>query len=151
MLKKTKFEKDNMANFCTNCGTKIRKDDNFCTNCRTKIRKDDNFCTNCGTKIDKSDMQNNYSLKSASANIEKAIQEEEQIRILKQKEIISEKIEENEMNYGDYCDLNCIHCYEEFLDSDGEISGDYSGGGEVEYYCNLGHSMSYGSFCKDYR
>ncbi|WP_296890794.1 hypothetical protein [uncultured Methanobrevibacter sp.] len=47
--------------------------------------------------------------------------------------------------------MNCIHCYEEFLDSDGEISGDYSGDGEVEYYCNLGHSMSYGSFCKDYR
>ncbi|WP_296890796.1 zinc ribbon domain-containing protein [uncultured Methanobrevibacter sp.] len=85
----TKIRKED--NFCTNCGTKIRKDDNFCTNCRTKIRKDDNFCTNCGTKIDKLDMQNNYSLKSSSANIEKVIREKEQIRILKQKEIRSEK------------------------------------------------------------
>lgn len=52
-------------------------------------------------------------------------------------------------DYGGYCDLNCIHCREEFLDSEGDITGDYSGG-EVEYYCNLEHSLSYGSFCKDY-
>ena len=29
---------------------------NFCTNCGAKLRKDDNFCTNCGTKIDKSNI-----------------------------------------------------------------------------------------------
>ena len=30
---------------------------NFCTNCGAKVRKEDNFCTNCGTKIDKSDIK----------------------------------------------------------------------------------------------
>lgn len=32
---------------------------NFCTNCGTKLGKNDNFCTNCGTKIDKSDIKQN--------------------------------------------------------------------------------------------
>lgn len=45
---------------------------NFCTNCGTKLRKDDNFCTNCGTKIDKSDVeQYNPSLNQYSDSIEK--------------------------------------------------------------------------------
>ena len=271
---------------------------NFCTNCGAKLRKDDNFCTNCGTKIDKSDLkQNNHSLKSAPKNIEKekakkelkrvvggrlsynktfangllenglditytgkairqqvekeidsgqiksagvefrvnqliveykikkeeenkklkpldeifeseeikseirknnidqthvisikdslkdklinkredmseeeikyfikaelekARKEQEKSRITKQrkKAIItkenkmnSKKTEENEIANGGYCDLNCIHCYEEFLDSGGGIVGDYDSEGNVEYYCNLGHSVSYGSFCEDY-
>ena len=43
--------------------------DNFCTNCGTKLRKDDNFCANCGAKIDKSDIKSNNNLKSASLHI----------------------------------------------------------------------------------
>lgn len=30
-----------MANFCTNCGTKLDDEDNFCTNCGTKVEKID--------------------------------------------------------------------------------------------------------------
>lgn len=225
-----------MANFCTNCGTKIREDDKFCTNCGaeiikdddscfctncgTKIRKDDKFCTNCGTKI-----ENKYSSKSAHDIIEKEMEridkqneedkkkskmideifeseeirseirknnvgeihviclknslkdkltnkrenmgeeeikhsiktelkkvseEQEKARITKEKETSSYKITENEMTHGGYCNLSCIHCYEEFLDSGGEIVGDFTGDGIYEYYCNLGHTVYYGSFCEDY-
>ncbi len=59
-------------NFCTNCGTKLEKEDNFCTNCGAKIRKEDNFCINCGAKIDKSDIkQKKTLLKSVNDSIEK--------------------------------------------------------------------------------
>lgn len=45
---------------------------NFCINCGTKIRKEDTFCTNCGTKISKSDIKpNNQLLKSTLESIEK--------------------------------------------------------------------------------
>lgn len=37
---------------------------NFCTNCGTRIGKDDNFCTNCGMRIDKSDMKHDSSSNS---------------------------------------------------------------------------------------
>ena len=44
---------------------------NFCTNCGTKLGRGDNFCTNCGTKIDKSDMkQQNPSSNQYSDNLE---------------------------------------------------------------------------------
>ena len=44
---------------------------NFCTNCGTKLGRGDNFCTNCGTKIDKSDMkQQNHSSNQYSDNLE---------------------------------------------------------------------------------
>ena len=62
----------------------------------------------------------------------------------------SKKKEKNEIIHGGYCDLNCRHCYEEILNSEGGIEGDYTIGGYVEYYCNLGHSISFGSFCQDY-
>ncbi|SDA50186.1 hypothetical protein [Methanobrevibacter millerae] len=53
-------------------------------------------------------------------------------------------------NDGGYCGLSCIHYREEFLDSGGAIVSDYCDGGNVEYYCDLGHSPSPGRFCKDY-
>ena len=49
-----------------------------------------------------------------------------------------------------YCDLSCKHCYEEIFDSDGAIVGDFTDDGYTEYYCHLGHSVSFGSFCEDY-
>lgn len=216
-----------MANFCTNCGAKIRKDDNFCTNCGTKlkkegtfctncgtkIRKDDNFCINCGAKIDKSNIKpKKHILKSVNESIEKEKEEEkkkrlkideifesegikseirknnisqidvisikdrlidkiinkkekmsegeikyfiktelEKIRIEKEKEMPSEIIENNEIFQGNYCSLSCRHCYEEFLDSGGGIVGDFDSEGCVEYYCQLGHRVSFGSFCEDYK
>ena len=229
-----------MANFCTNCGTKIRNEDNFCTNCGTKIKEDgnfciecgtklekeDNFCTNCGAKIDKSDMkQSKHLLKSVYDSIEqdrarrakekeekkkklktideifeseeirseiiknnisqkyvfsikynlnnklinkkeemseeeikyfikieleKANKEQKKAKIKKEKEIHNKKIEKNEIAHGNYCNLNCRHCYEEFMDSGGGIVGDFDSEGYVEYYCRLGHSLSFGRFCEDY-
>ena len=68
----------------------------------------------------------------------------------KEQKEISKKIEKNEPVHGGYCNLNCRHCYEEFMDSGGGIVGDFDSEGYVEYYCGLGHSLSYGSFCKDY-
>jgi hypothetical protein len=46
--------------------------------------------------------------------------------------------------------LNCRHCYEEFIDSGGGIVGDFDSEGYVEYYCRLGHPISFGRFCEDY-
>ncbi|MBR4448214.1 zinc ribbon domain-containing protein [Methanobrevibacter sp.] len=93
-----------MTNFCTNCGTKLRKEDKFCTNCGTKIitdgnyctkcgnkiRKEDNFCTNCGNKITQSDVtQNNHSSRSAPDSIEKEEKKKSKIddEIFKSEEI----------------------------------------------------------------
>ena len=44
-----------MANFCTNCGAKLKKGDKFCSNCGAKILNDNNFCMNCGAKLRKDD------------------------------------------------------------------------------------------------
>lgn len=128
---------------------------NFCTNCGNKLQKGDNFCTNCGAKIDKSDInQNSQMLKSVKDRVEKEKAEEtkkvEKIEIPKEKEMIPEEINQNEIINGGYCSLNCIHCYEEYLDSYGSIEGDFDSGGSFEYYCNLGYYVSFGRFCEDY-
>ena len=81
--------------------------------------------------------------------LEKAKIEQRKARIAKEK-AISNKIEKTEIVHGNYCDFNCRHCYEEFLDSRGGIVGDFDSEGYVEYYCQLGHSVSFGSFCEDY-
>ncbi len=142
---------------------------NFCTNCGNKLRKDDNYCTNCGTKVDKSDIkENNKLFKSVKDKMEKekirmaeeieeerkraeAKEKEERIKAkAKEREMKNRKIERNERVRGGYCSLNCRHCYEEFFDSGGGIVGDFDSGGYSEYYCRLGHRISYGSFCEDY-
>ena len=48
---------------------------NYCTNCGTKLTKDENFCSNCGTKIDKSDI--NPLLKSLPDSLEKKMAKKE--------------------------------------------------------------------------
>ena len=60
------------------------------------------------------------------------------------------EMEKNKMTNGGYCSFNCKHFYEEFLYSGGMIVGDFDSEGVVEYYCNLGHSVAIGNFCKDY-
>ncbi len=70
----------------------------------------------------------------------------EKYGIPKQRETESIKVEKN----GGYCSFNCIHYCEEFLGSEGEIVGDFTSDGVVDHYCNLGHSVSYGSFCQYY-
>lgn len=103
-----------MANFCTNCGTKLRKEDNYCTKCGTKVlneniyciicgtklRKEDNYCTTCGTKIVKSDIkQKNNSFESVLDSAKK----EEKKKIKKINEIfesdeIKSEIQKNNIN-----------------------------------------------------
>ena len=52
---------------------------------------------------------------------------------------------------GGYCRSNCRYHEEEILTSHG-ISGDYTEDMiGVEYYCRLGHSVSHGRLCKDYK
>ena len=114
---------------------------NFCTNCGTKLGKDDNFCCNCGTKIDKPYIAQNL-LKRMDDITEKSD--------AKEKEMMRREMEKNKMTNGGYCSFNCKHFYEEFLDSGGMIVGDFDSEGVVEYYCNLGHSVAIGNFCKDY-
>ena len=146
------------ANFCTNCGTKIIKDDSFCVNCGTKLKKGDNFCINCGAKIDKSNTKPTKPLiKSVHDSLEKEknrMAEEKSSKEPKnpiiKKEMPIKKIEKKEIVHGNYCSLNCRYCYEEYFDSGGEITGDFDDEGYTEYYCHLGHPISLGSFCKDY-
>jgi len=230
-----------MANFCTNCGAKIGKDDNFCTSCGTKLKnegnfcincgarigKEDKFCTKCGAKIDMPDLKqkkpllqsvqealeknreriakekeaeerkilktideifesdkikseirkNNvrqkhvllikdrlkyklvherekmsdeeikYFIKTELENVNK---KQETVIIPKEKEMNRKKTEKTKTVRGGHCDFKCRHCYEEFLDSGGGIVGDFDSEGYTEYYCHLGHSLSFGSFCEDY-
>ena len=292
-----------MANFCTNCGAKLKKgdkfcsncgakilnDNNFCMNCGAKLRKDDKFCIYCGAKTDGSDLKpNNTQFKSmhdmekenarrelkrvvggklfynktfsnelfkkgleilttgrsirqqvekeidsgkiksgdVESRVYQLIQEhkiesdrqkvkrfEEKQEEMKKIKMINELFESEEIkseirknrvdefnvilikdrlknkiikngqnmsdvqiksylknefkkygipkkretgsrkveNNGGYCSFNCIHYCEEFLGSEGEIVGDFTSDGVVDYYCNLGHSLTYGSFCHDYR
>ena len=48
---------------------------NYCTKCGTKLRKDDNFCTNCGTKIDNYNITHLLKTSSDSKEKEKAKKE----------------------------------------------------------------------------
>ncbi|AMD18302.1 hypothetical protein TL18_09945 [Methanobrevibacter sp. YE315] len=57
---------------------------------------------------------------------------------------------ERKASGGGICGSSCRHYCEEIIDSEGSIVGEYSDGGYVEDYCSLGHSISYGGFCKDY-
>jgi predicted nucleic acid-binding Zn ribbon protein len=51
---------------------------------------------------------------------------------------------------GGYCSSSCRYHYEEIITPNG-ISVDYTEDMcGVDYCCRLGHSVSYGSFCKDY-
>jgi predicted nucleic acid-binding Zn ribbon protein len=101
--------------------------------------------------IDKKENMSEKEIKYfIKTELKKVSEKQEKARITKEKEMNSNKIEKNKMTHGGYCSLSCIHCYEEFLDSGGEIEGDFVSDGIYEYYCNLGHSVYYGSFCEDY-
>lgn len=47
---------------------------------------------------------------------------------------------------GEYCDSNCIHYREEYLDDGGGLVAEATG--NVDRYCDLRHSL--GGFCEDY-
>lgn len=133
---------------------------NFCIKCGSKLKDDYNFCGNCGTKIDRhDDMKQNNSSKSRPDKREKkkiikeqkkAIMEQEKAEIAEEKVVSSKKIEKNEIQ-GGYCNFSCKHYMEEFIGSDGGLDFDYDMGDIVDHYCDLGHSLAYGSFCKDYK
>lgn len=78
----------------------------------------------------------------------KSIKEKKQPIIIKETEI---RMPENEIVYGGRCGPGCSHYYEEYLDSMGSIVGDFDAEGYYEYYCNLGHPISHGRICKDYK
>jgi hypothetical protein len=60
------------------------------------------------------------------------------------------RMHEQKTGNGGYCDYSCKHYCEELLDSSGGIVGIYTDGGIVDHYCDLGHSVSYGSYCEHY-
>lgn len=96
----------------------------------------------------------NGRLNNLNREKRKAIIAEENARIAREnarrarEEEIRRKLE---AGIGGYCGLSCAYCYEEFLDSSGGIIGDFSPDGLYEYYCRLGHSVSIGSYCEDYK
>ncbi|MBO6109867.1 MAG: zinc ribbon domain-containing protein [Methanobrevibacter sp.] len=157
-----------MANFCMNCGSKIGKDDNFCTKCGTKILKDDNLCPKCGFKIRKEDnfcskcgtklykKPEKPLLKVVHESVEKkkaqekAEEQKKKAKAMKEKETTNRIIVKNVIGHGGHCDFSCRHCYEEFMSGAGGIVGDFDDEGYVEYYCRLGHPVSFGSYCEYY-
>ena len=82
--------------------------------------------------------------------LKKVSREQRKARLLKEIEMRNKKIEKTKTTNGGYCSINCRHYYEEFLDSEGAITGDYDSEGYVEYYCHLGHPILDGYFCEDY-
>ena len=52
---------------------------------------------------------------------------------------------------GGYCNSGCIYYHEEYMDRCGGVVGDIDDSGYIEYNCDLGYFVSYGSFCKDYK
>lgn len=58
------------------------------------------------------------------------------------------KASTNEVENGGYCNYSCIHFTEEYISSDGDLSYDFTGDEIIDHYCNLGHYVAYGSFCK---
>ena len=98
--------------------------------------------------INKKEERSEEELKYIIKKELKKANKEQNVRITKEKEMNS-KIE-NKTVGGNYCDLKCRHCYEEFMDSGGGIVGDFDSEGYTEYYCHLGHSLSFGKFCEDY-
>ncbi len=101
--------------------------------------------------INKRENMSNEEMKHfIKTELKKASEEKEKAKIAKEKEMNSEKIEKNENTYGGHCSLYCRHCYEEFIDGGGGITGDFDDEGYIDYYCHLGHSLSFGRFCEDY-
>ena len=52
----------------------------------------------------------------------------------------------SELIRGRYCNSDCIHWYEEFVDDEGALVAEVTG--NVFYRCDLGHSTE--GFCEDY-
>ena len=57
---------------------------NYCTNCGTKLRSDDNFCYNCGTRVDNSSVKQNNSY---SASIDKKDAKKELKKLIERENI----------------------------------------------------------------
>lgn len=225
-----------MANFCTNCGARLRMSDNFCIKCGTKIKKStikynnpsskpmpnnmekdktkkeikrvvgevesgmNQLMGKCKTKLEKemkdaeernrkkkmidrifespeikSEIRKDrpidaFAIKGNLENkiinerenmsedeikhfikseLRKAREREAKASIAKEKEMGSKKTQENKA-YGSYCNQGCRHCYEQYIHSGGEVDFDFTGEEIIDYFCNLGHSISFGRFCKDY-
>ena len=69
---------------------------------------------------------------------------------LKEKKARTAKSNQMNQSSGGHCGLGCKHCYEEFFDGFGGITGDFDDEGYVEYYCHLGHPIVFGRYCEDY-
>lgn len=99
----------------------------------------------------------NNNLKASIINaIGRKRKEEERKRLEEELRRQYEERKKQEEEYirqfgGGYCGPSCVYYYEEFLDSRGGIVGYFDSEGYVEYYCSLGHFVSHGSFCKDYK
>ena len=88
------------------------------------------------------------------SELEKLKQEERKAKIQARQTPVSREIRtgsrKTESN-GGYCDYSCRHYIEEFMDSDGQLSFDLSCDTVMfDYYCNLGHNVAHGSFCRYY-
>ena len=79
----------------------------------------------------------------------KARQEEKKARILEEITKNTTPIEKNETE-GGYCNYSCKYYIEQYIDMNGGMDFDFSGDEIIDYYCSLGHSLAYGSFCKYY-
>lgn len=124
-----------MGNFCTNCGAKLGKDFKYCVNCGTKVEEEIKLTQIILQKIEEKEAESRIKQPAPETTIKKDVGRQSETQ-------------NNQRTSGGYCGFECIHYYEEFMDSGGGIVGDFDSEGYVEYYCNLGYPLSDGSFCK---
>lgn len=99
--------------------------------------------------------ENNKFKKIIMNAISREKEQKERKRQYEEQKRQMEELKKREMEYirqygGGYCGFSCRHYYEEYFDSHGGIVGDIDSEGYVEYYCNLGHTIADGKYCKDY-
>ena len=59
--------------------------------------------------------------------------------------------EKSEPRKGGYCSFKCRHYREDIVDAQMGYVGDYTDNCWIEYYCDIGHSINEGSYCKDFK
>ncbi len=92
--------------------------------------------------------ENNYhKINIINAIDRKRVDEELERRAEKRRKQKEEYIRQHG---GGYCSSRCRHYHENFYDASGRTldDPDYDG---YRYYCELGHSLYDGSYCKDYK
>lgn len=99
----------------------------------------------------KADLGKEEIKRTVETELERIIQEKEKAEREAQARKAKIAEERAKRGTGGYCDMSCVHYYEECINSEGEIGYDFTDAVVYEYYCHLGHTLVEGRYCEDYR